>query len=129
MALIAYLTGHGTWANSFHHRDFRLLWGSTLIHSVGRGMEQVSLGWLVLEITDSPFMVGVSYAALMAPFFFLGILSGTVADRVDRRVALRIITLGAVIVAGLMAAVLLTNDISECGRLARPLDRHTRTTS
>ena len=36
-------------------------------------------------MTESPFMVGVSAAVRMAPYFFLGILSGAVADRVDRR--------------------------------------------
>ena len=61
-------------------------------------MEQVALGWLVFEITDSPFMLGVAAAARMAPFFFLGILSGAVADRVDRQTALRIITVSSAIV-------------------------------
>ena len=113
MALRAHLTGRAGWARSFQHRDFRLLWASTLVHSVGMGMEQVALGWLVLEITGSPFMVGVSAAARMAPFFFLGVLSGAVADRVDRQTALRVITFSSSIVAGLMALLLLTRDLEE----------------
>ena len=76
-------------------------------------MEQVSLGWMVLEITGSPLMVGVASAARIAPFFFLGILSGVIADRVYRRIALRVITLGTAVVAGLMAVLLLTNDIGD----------------
>jgi len=76
-------------------------------------MEQVGLGWLVFEITDSPFMVGVSSAARMAPFFFLGILSGAVADRVNRQTALRIITVSSIIGPGLMALLLLTRDIPD----------------
>ena len=76
-------------------------------------MEQVALGWLVFEITDSPFMLGVAAAARMAPFFFLGILSGAVADRVDRQTALRIITVSSAIVPGLMALLLLTIDTSD----------------
>ena len=107
MALIAYLSEHAAWAHSFRYRDFRILWGSTLLHSLGMGMEHVALGWLVLDMTDSPFMVGVSAAARMAPFFFLGILSGAIADRVDRRIFLRFISFGAVLVAGLMALLLL----------------------
>ena len=80
---------------------------------MGMGMEQVALGWLVFEITDSPFMVGVSSAARAAPFFFLGILSGAVADRVDRQTALRIITVSSIIAPGLMALLLLTRDIPD----------------
>lgn len=81
-------------------------------------MEQLALGWLVYEMTDSPFLVGVSSAARMAPFFFLGILSGAIADRLERRLFLRFITLGAIVLAVAMAAVILakvvqpTNDSS-----------------
>ncbi len=70
------------------------------------GMEHVALGWLVLELTDSPFMVGLASAARMAPFFFLGILSGAVADRVDRRVLLRFLAAAASIVAAALALLL-----------------------
>ena len=108
MALTAFLPRRGAWANSFQYRDFRLLWGATLFHSVGMGMEQVALGYLVLDMTDSAFMVGVAAAARMAPFFFLGILSGAVADRVDRRILLRFITLGGSVTSALMALVLIS---------------------
>jgi MFS family permease len=74
-------------------------------------MEQVALGWLVFEITDSPFMLGIAAAARMAPFFFLGVLSGAVADRVDRQTALRVITVSSSVVPGLMALLLLTRDL------------------
>ena len=50
----------------------------------------VALGWLVFEMTDDPFLVGVAFAAGMVPFFFLGIVSGSVADRVNRRMFLTI---------------------------------------
>ena len=72
-------------------------------------MDQISLGWLILQMTDSPFMVGVSAAARMAPLFFLGILSGAIADRVDRRLFLRIVTWGGGVTAGIMAVILLTD--------------------
>ena len=95
------------WAASMRYRDFRLLWVASTIQSVGFGMERVALGWLVFEMTDSEFMVGVSSAVAMAPFFFLGILSGAIADWADRRVLIRFATLGGVVAAGLMALVLL----------------------
>ena len=109
MALTSPFTGRATWATSFRYRDFRLFWGATLMQSLAMGMEHVALGWLVLEMTDSAFMVGVASAARMAPFFFLGILSGAIADRVDRRTCLRIASLVAGIVALVTALVLLTD--------------------
>ena len=101
------ITNH-TWAVSFRYRDFRLLWASTLAQSVGMGMDSVALGWIVLEMTESSLMVGAAISARMAAFFFLGVVSGAIADRMDRRVMVRLVTLSGVVVAGAMALVLLT---------------------
>ncbi len=100
------------WAASFQFLDFRLLWVSILFYSVGNGMEQVSVGWLVFELTGSSFMVGVASAARMAPFFFLGILSGTLSDRLERRAFLRLVTLLAGGVAATMALLILATNAS-----------------
>ena len=95
------------WAASFRYYDFRLLWGSTVIQSVSFGMERVSLGWLIFEMTDSVFMLGVATAANMAPAFFLGIVSGAVADWANRKLFVRFLVLAAAGSASLMALVLL----------------------
>ena len=97
----------GKWAVSLGFRDFRLLWLSTLFYSLATGMEQVSVGWLIFELTGSEFMVGVGAGARMLPFFVLGILSGVIADRWDRRTLLRIGTLGAAVAALVMGLLLL----------------------
>ena len=95
------------WASSFQFLDFRLLWVSILFYSVGNGMEQVAVGWLVFELTGSSFMVGVVSAARMAPFFFLGVLSGTLSDRLERKTFLRLVTFLASGVAVAMAFLIL----------------------
>ena len=97
----------GNWAASLRFRDFRLLWLSTLFYSLATGMEQVSVGWLIYELTGSEFMVGLGAAARMLPFFVLGMLSGAIADRWDRRTLLRIGTVGASGAALTMALLLL----------------------
>ena len=109
MASLTRSLGTGAWAASFRFRDFRLLWGSTVLYALGTGMEQVTLGWLIFELTDSPWMVGVGAAARMLPFFILGVFSGVVADRWERRTLLWLGTLGAVGAAGLMALLLLSD--------------------
>lgn len=98
------------WASSFRFRDFRLFWASTFFYSLGTGMEHVAVGWLVFDITGSAFIVGVAAAARMAPLFFLGILSGAMADWLERRLFLLFSALSAVAVAGIMAGVLLTGE-------------------
>ena len=95
------------WAASLRIRDFRLLWASTVLYSLATGMEQVSVGWLIFELTGSELMVGVGAAARMLPFFMLGLLSGAIADRWQRRWLLIFGTLGSSVVALLMALMLL----------------------
>lgn len=100
------LAGGAAWMASFRYRDFRHLWLSGVVQSVGMGMEFVALGWLILDLTGSPFMVGAASAARMAPFFLLGLVSGAVADRVERRIAVRWTTLAGALIAALTAAAL-----------------------
>ncbi len=98
------------WASSLRFRDFRLFWASTLSYSLGTGMEHVAVGWLVFDITGSAFMVGIAAAARMAPLFFLGILSGAMADWLERRLFLFFSALGGVVVSAVMATILLVGD-------------------
>ena len=74
-------------------------------------MEQVAVGWLVFELTGSAFMVGVAAAARMAPFFFLGIFSGVIADWLDRRTLLWFSTMSGILVSLVMASMLLSGAI------------------
>lgn len=47
-------------------------------------MEQVARPVLMLELTDSPFLLGAVIAAYMAPSFLLGLFAGVVVDRFPR---------------------------------------------
>ena len=69
---------------AFFHRNFRYLWFAFVCSSFVQRMDGVVLGWLVLEMTNSPFLVGL-IAAVRFLGSFLGPLTGTVVDRVDRR--------------------------------------------
>lgn len=71
--------------SSLRHRDFRLLWISVLFTSSGQWMEQVALGWLVFEMTDSAFMLGAVMFCRAVPFLIFGSIGGVIADRIDRR--------------------------------------------
>ena len=70
-------------------RALRLLALAVLWNSVGTVGEQVVLGWLTLELTDSPLLVGVALGMRMAPLLFAGMPAGILADRDDRYRLLR----------------------------------------
>ena len=52
---------------------------------MGHFVMMVALGWLVLEMTNSPLSLGVVWAVRSAPFLIFGIFAGAVADKIDRR--------------------------------------------
>ena len=76
------------------HRDFRLLCFSAIFSGIGFRGQLVVLGWLLLESSDSPFIVGLGIGVMMAPNALFGVLGGAVADRADRRHLLRLISVG-----------------------------------
>ncbi|MGH6689669.1 MAG: MFS transporter [Gammaproteobacteria bacterium] len=64
--------------------SYRRLWISGLFVNVARWMDLVTLGWLALQLTGSPFLVGLAAFARTAPLMVVGPFAGIVADRVPR---------------------------------------------
>ena len=75
--------------------------------SVGMMGEVVVLGWLALELTDSPFLVGVAMGARSLPLFFVGMPAGVLADRVSRRRLLMVTSAGQAATAAAVGALAL----------------------
>jgi MFS family permease len=63
------------------HRNFRLFWTGQTISLIGTWMGQVGQGWLALELTNSPFFVGLVAAASSFPVLLFSLYGGVVADR------------------------------------------------
>jgi MFS family permease len=64
--------------------SYRRLWASGLLVNVARWIDLVTLGWLALQLTGSPFMVGLAAFARSAPLMVVGPFAGIVADRMPR---------------------------------------------
>jgi len=63
------------------HRNFRLFWTGQTVSLIGTWMQQVGVGWLALDITNSAFMVGLVSAAGSFPVLLLSLYGGVLADR------------------------------------------------
>ena len=70
---------------AFHYREFRLLWIGACVSSVGTWMQTVAQNWLVLDLTDSPRMLGLDAFLGQIPIFLFSLIGGVIADRMDRR--------------------------------------------
>ncbi|MGH9804626.1 MAG: MFS transporter [Candidatus Acidiferrales bacterium] len=66
-------------------RDYRLFWTGNFLSNIGTWMHQVALGWLVLEMTNSPFLLGLVGFAQFIPALLFSLPGGVIADRVNRR--------------------------------------------
>lgn len=86
---------------ALRHRGFRLLWMATLLSSTARWADLVVVGWLTLELTDSPLMVGIVAASKMAGYLVAPFM-GVAADRMDRRQLLIIAALVNLVVSIVM---------------------------
>lgn len=70
------------------HRDFRALWGGTASSSVALWTLLLGNAWIVYELSNSSFWVGVSTFASMSPYL-LAPFGGVIADKFERRILVR----------------------------------------
>src|SRR5258707_1174518 len=77
--------GVGEMFRALRHRNFLLFWSGAFLSNTGTWMQAVAQGWLVLELSKSPFWLGVD--GFRAPWPGLGftLVGGVFADLVDRR--------------------------------------------
>ena len=96
---------------SFRHRDFAVFWSGNFLSNIGTWMQTVALGWLVLEITDSAWMVGVNGFVSAAPTLLFTLIGGAIADRVDRRRLMLVMQFGMLALALLLGTLTLLEKI------------------
>lgn len=70
---------------SLRHRDYRYLWVTSLINAGSNWLQQVTLGWLAYEITDSALIAAVVFGVRSLPQLLIGPIGGVFGDRFDRK--------------------------------------------
>ena len=119
---------------ALNHRDYRLFFSGQLVSLIGTWMQRVAQAWLVLELTDSPFKLGLINALQSAPMLCLAFVAGAIADRLPKRRVL-IGTQTALMGQAFLLAVLVWSGVAQywhvallatCYGLANTLDMPTR---
>ena len=97
---------------ALQYRNFRLLWISLIVSSVGTWMQIVAQSLLILQITHgSALALGIVSLAQSSSFFLFALVGGGVADRVDKRRFLLITQSLSMCLAFLLGILTLTNVI------------------
>src|SRR2546428_13952462 len=75
----------GRMFRALRHRNFLLFWSGAFLSNTGTWMQAVAQGWLVFELSNSPFWLGVDAFMSTAPGLVLTLAGGVFADLIDRR--------------------------------------------
>ncbi len=90
------------------HRDFRLFIGGQLVSLIGTWMQSVGQAWLVLELTNSPFRLGMIGTLQFGPMLLFSLAAGAISDRVPKRRMIlgtqTVLMLQALVLASLVAS-------------------------
>lgn len=94
--------------SSLRHLDFRYLCTGTFMMSAGQWIQQVTLGWLVYDMTRNSMLLGALNGLRALPFLVTGPMAGVAADRMDRKKLLLrtqwILIVTAILMGGLVAS-------------------------
>ena len=91
---------------------FRGLWLASLGSNVGTWLQNVAAGWEMTNLSPSPLLVALVQVAVTAPGFALALIAGALADIVDRRAILIGTQIAGAIIAGLLALVTASGQLS-----------------
>lgn len=87
---------------ALRHPEYRLLWMGNVFSSLATWMDQVTRGWLIYELTNSSFQLGLVRGVQALPILLLSPIAGSAADRYSRKTQVMI----ALIVDGLSYGLL-----------------------
>ncbi len=88
------------------------MWAGSMVWYSARWMDLFVLQWQVLVMTDSAFHVSLVGFYRMAPMFLFGLLTGLLADRLDRRTLLLAAQLWNAVVSAAIGVLVLTDHLA-----------------
>ena len=97
--------------SALHYRDYRLLWFGAFTSTTGTWMATVAQGWVVLNMTNSAFLLGVDGFLATGPMLFFSLFGGVVADRVERKKIMLFSQYLQMTLAFILAAIILSGNV------------------
>ena len=91
--------------------QFRLYLAGLAVTYTGFWTQMVAQGWLVLRLTDSPFMLGLVMTMNTLPFLVFALPGGVLADRFDKRKIMLVSRIGIILLMALIASLIATDLI------------------
>ena len=70
---------------AFRHRDYFIYWVGLMLGHTGTLIQTTAQSWLIFQLTDSPFYLGLEGLCLGLPRVLFSAFGGAVVDRSDRK--------------------------------------------
>src|SRR6266581_3981599 len=96
---------------ALRHRNFRLFWFGQMISLTGTWMQTIGQAWLVLELTQSAWLLGIVGALQFLPVMLLSLFGGVLADRVPKRKVLLFTQSFAMLQAAVLWTLVATGEV------------------
>jgi MFS family permease len=101
-----------TFSSAFTSRNLRLYFAGSSVSQVGTWIQLVALPWLVLHITHSGAMLGLTYALQFFPILVFGAWAGVIADRHDKRKLMMVTTTAQGVLAFVLGIFVLADIVN-----------------
>ena len=99
-----------TFLKAFQSWNYRLYFAGQSVSLIGTWMQRTSVYWLIYEMTQSSFMLGVAVFAAQFPSFLFSIAGGVIADRYNRYHVLLLTQIASLIQAVLLTTLVLLDS-------------------
>ena len=93
----------------FKNIDFRILWGAGCMTGIARAMEFLALSLYALQELGLPYLVTIIFAARMLPMSLLGIVIGTISERIPPMSLIKFIYALSYIFTGIAVLLVFTD--------------------
>ena len=70
---------------SLRNPDFRFFWCGNFLSNIGTWMQNIAQSWLVLQLTNSSYWLGIVGFVASIPFLIFTLFGGVIADRANKR--------------------------------------------
>ena len=92
-------------------RNYRLYWFGQLISQTGSWMQTTAQAWLVLQLTHSPFALGLVTTLQFLPIMLFSLIGGVISDRMSKHRLILITQTAALIQAVLFGGLVIGGAI------------------
>lgn len=100
------------YARALRHPQYRRYFLAQVPLVIGSWIHSIALGWLMWELSASPWLLGILAVCDLGPTFVLGPVAGTIIDRSDPRRVLLVTQISFIVLVTLLAVLTLTGAIT-----------------